>query len=253
METGDLKDGENPSNMAALTDMVYKLQQELKQMKLANTQADPSSPEALAKVLAAYQSAKDKTDNIDFQAGIRVEDIPKDDYLELKDAVTFCAPFTGYAIADDRRKGHLVLLPYNKPYIFFEYQGGKPVQDGKHVKLMNLCTYTSQSKAEVEWLRNYTFMNTLIYESTKGVQNFDVLKAQKLSKIMTMLVNFEMPQIIQRCKEYNIPVGTDLSVMRTNLAMKMAEAELNRDSDATQRRLSDLEKEKTLLMQGAQS
>lgn len=250
MKTGDLKDEENkvPQNdIAALTEVVLKLQRELKEVKLANTMVAPGSNVDLVKALAEFAAAQKNAENVDFQAGISVEQIPEEDYDDK--GVTFCAPFTGYAISDDRRMGHRVVLPYNKPFIVFEYQGGKPIQDGKHTKLMNLSTYTSHSKKEIEWLWKYSFFNTLIYESTKGVQNFDVLKAQKMAKIMTMLINFEMPQLIRGCKDYNLPIDEDVSVMRSHLAMAMASAELTRDQDSTQRRLVELEKEKMLLQQ----
>jgi hypothetical protein len=247
LKTGDLnEDNKAPQNdVAALTEMVLKLRKELNEVKLSNTQVGPGSNVDLVKALAEFSAAQDKARDLDYKGGIDVKDIPLDDYDE--EGVTFCAPFTGYVISSDRRQGHEVNLPYNKDYILFGHQGTKPVQDGKHVKLMSLCTYRSQSKKEIEWLRSYTFFNTIVYESTRGVMNFDVLRAQKLAKIMTMLTNFEMPSIIARCKEYSVPIDQDVSVMRTNLAMKMADAELVRDQDSTQKRLVELEKEKLLL------
>lgn len=248
LKTGDIQGEDAPkSEVAILTDLVYSLQKELKEIKLGNTQMAPGSNLDLAKLLGDFSAAQDNAKNLDFQAGIREEDIPADDYDE--EGVLFCAPFTGYAIADDRRKGHRVMLPYNKPFIIFEFEGVKPIQEGKHTKLMNMCKYRSQSKKEIEWLRNYTFFNTHIYESTRGVVNFDVLKAQKLARIMTHLSNFQMPALIQGCKEHNIPVSDDVAVMRTQLAMKMADAELRRDSSARENQLTELEKEKSLLMQ----
>jgi hypothetical protein len=254
LKSGDLEnDNKAPQNdVAALTEMVLKLQKQfneaqrqLLEVKAANTHASPGSQVNIVEALANYQATFEKARDIDYQAGIDAKDIPTDDYDE--EGVTFCAPFTGYVISDDKRQGHRVMLPYNKPYIVFEFQGSRPIQEGKHVKLMNLCTYRSQSKKEIEWIRNYTFFNTIVYESTRGVMNFDVLKAQKLAKIMTNITNWEMPQVIARCKEYGVPIDQDLAVMRTNVAMKMADAELARDKDSTHNRLAELEKEKALL------
>lgn len=247
LKTGDLEEnGAAPSSdVKALTEMVLKLQNDLAAIKLGNTQVSPGSNVDLVKALAEFSAAQEKAKSIDFKGGIRVEDIPKDDYVEQ--GVRFCSPFTGYAIADDRRNGHYVLIPYNKEVIFFEYQGTREMQIGKHIQLMNFSTYNSQSKKEIEWLRGHTFFNTMFYESTKGVTSFDVQKAQKLSRIMTMLSNFEMPQVIARCKEYQIPINEDLSVMRSMLAMKMAERELESEQTTTQRRLVEIDKERALL------
>lgn len=253
MKTGDEKEeNQSPSDIEVLKNLVLQLQQENKDINkkfqeviLANASGSPAS---MVKVLAEYTAALDKEKNIDFRAGIRAEDIPKDDYDE--NGVTFCAPFTGYAIADDRRQGHHVLLPYNKEYIFFEFQGKSERQVGKHIQLMNFSTYRSQSKKEIQWLREHTFFNTMFYESTRGVANFDVQRAMKLSRIMTTVTNFEMPQVMARAKEYGIAVDQDLYVMKTMLAMKMADRELESELTSRERRLAELEKEKMLLQKG---
>lgn len=249
MKTGDLNTGAGApkSDVAALTEMVYSLQKQLKEIKIANTTVAPGSNVDMAKVLAEFAAHQKNAENLDFQAGIREEDIPTDDYDEQ--GVLFCAPFTGYAISDDRRHGHRIVLPYNKPFIIFEHDGIRKVPNGKHTILMNMCKYLCKSKKEAEWLRKYTFFNTHIYESTKGVANFDVLKAQKLSTIMTHVSNWQMPQLIQGCKEHNIPISEDVQVMRTTLAMKMADVALDADNQSTARRLTELEAEKNLLLQ----
>lgn len=251
LKTGDLNEnkGENTQNITALTEMVLQLQKQLNEMKIANTQVSPGNNIEMIKMLAEFNAANEKAKELDFQGGIRQEDIPLEDYDE--EGVVFCAPYTGYAIADDMRMGHRVVLPYNKPFIVFNLHNSKPIQEGKHVKLMNFAIYKSHSKKEAEWLRNFTFFNAYIYESTRGAMNFDVMKAQKLAKIMTTLARFEMPQLIARCKEYAIPINEEISVMRSMLAMKMADRELESDQNSTQRRLAELEKEKSLLMQTA--
>lgn len=251
MKTGEeeSKKNENSSStdVKALTEMVLKLQKELNEVKIANTQVSSSVPMDMVKMLAEFNAASEKAKNLDYRGGIRAEDIPMDDHMD--EVITFCAPFTGYAIADDKRKGHLILLPYNMDCIFFEFQGTRRQQEGKHIQLLSFSTYKTQSKKVAQWLREHTFFNTMFYESTKGAASFDVQRAMKLSRIMSFVSNFEMPQIINRCKDYQIPIGEDLDVMRSMLAMKMADAELNSEQTSTQRRLVELEKEKELLQQ----
>lgn len=255
LKSGDLKNDENTSgeekistnDANTLKELVLSLQKELKEVKqtqmLTQSGIDPTT---MAKLMAEFSVHSEKTKDLDYSEGINAADIPEDDYDE--EGVTFCAPFSGYAITDDRRKGHVIRLPYNKKFIFFTYEGERVFQQGKYAQKLVFSTYRSQSKAEIKWIRESTFFNTMYYESTKGMQNFDVQRAQKLARIMTMLTNFELPSIISRCKEYNVPVGTDISVMRSMLAMEMAKRELESEQNSTQRRLAELEKEKDLLL-----
>lgn len=243
----DSQKKEAVSEVQLLTDLVKQLQSQVK--KLESEKLSPQSgikPEDLVKIMAQYSVESQRVKDKDYRNGIQEEDIPEDDYDER--GVTFCAPFLGYVITDDRRKGHRVLLPYNKEAVFFQYQGTRRFQNGKEESLSVFSTYTSQSKKEQEWLRNHTFFNTMFYESTEGAKSFDVIKAQKLSRIMTMISHLELPQLIARCKEYGIPINKDKDIMRPMLAMEMADRELKSEQTATHKRLMEIEKEKELLM-----
>lgn len=254
LKSGDLNNNENSgekkistTDADTLKDLVFSLQKELKEIK--QTQAVTQSgidPVMMAKIIAEFSVHSKKTEDLDYSEGISSADIPVDDYDE--EGITFCAPFSGYAISDDRRKGHVIRLPYNKKFIFFNYEGERIFQQGKHAQKLVFSVYRSQSKEEIKWLREHTFFNTMFYESTKGMANFDVQRAQKLARIMTMLTNFELPSIISRCKEYNVPINQDIAVMRSMLAMEMSKRELESEQSHTQRRLAEIEKEKKLLM-----
>lgn len=253
MQKGEFNDeeaGKNASeknNDNALLDIVKTLQQEIKNLKAA--QVNPAAgikPEDLVKMMAIYSVESQKSKDKDYRNGILAEDIPIEDFDEK--GITFCAPFLGYAIADDRRMGHRVLLPYNKECILFLYQGEtRRRQNSKEESLSVFSTYTSQSRKEQDWLRKHTFFNTMFYESTAGAKSFDVIKAQKLSRIMTMVSNFELPSLIARCKEYNVPINVDKDLMRPMLSMAMADRELASEQDTRQIRLAEIEKEKILL------
>lgn len=255
MKSGDVEEGKDlpTSDINALTDLVKGLQKEIKTLK--EKQPNPTAgiaPEDLVRYMAQFSADAGKAKEKDYTHGIQAEDIPEEDFLADMDAVTFCAPFLGYAIADDRRRGHRVLLPYNKQTILFVYQGeSRRRTNSKEESLSVFSTYTSQSKKEVKWLREHTFFNTMFYESTAGSKSFDVIKAQKLSRIMTMVSNFELPALIARCKEYGVPISTDKDMMRPMLSMAMAEKELQSEQNVTQRRLMEIEEEKAKLMQKA--
>lgn len=248
IEKGEHENEVPKNQIETLTNLVIDLQKQLKAVKSEQAQTQSGiDPEQLVKLFAEYNAQSKKATEKDYSQGIAEEDIPQEDYDE--NGVTFCAPFTGYVITDDRRKGYRVILPYNKESIFFKYQGTRKFAQGKHNELMSFSTYTSHSKKEQEWLRKHTFFLTMFYESSTDAMTFDVSKAQKIARVMTMLSKMELNQIIARCKEYEVAINhQDISVMRTTLALKMAERELESERTTVQRRLMDLEKEKALLL-----
>jgi hypothetical protein len=248
LEKGSEKQKENTDlNTQALLEIVRDLQKEIKTLKEErSTNTAGIDPSLMAEIFAKANVAAEKQRTLDFSKGIKEEEIPADDYL--KEGVVFCAPFTMYAIADDRRKGHVVRLPYNKESIFFKYQGTRKNVSGKQTSLASFSTYTSYSKKEAEWLRNHTMFNVMFYESSNQAISVDVVRAQKLARIMTSLAAFEMPSILSRCKENDVPIGTDIGVMKAALAQKMLEREMASERTSIQNRLAEIEKEKALLM-----
>lgn len=231
--------------MNIITDLqatVKKLQED-KQPIVAQTK-EGLSLDDVTKIIQASVNTRDR--DLNFEAGIKEEDIPIDDYLEI--GVRFCAPSGGYVIVDDRRKGHRVLLPYNKPNIFFEYEATKRIQQGKYEIIAPYSVYVSKSKKEVEWLRNHSYYNVLFYESASDAVAADVVKMQKMARVMTLLQNYSFPELVKRCKEYNISAGEDPASMRSQLAHAMVEVEIKSESSKTERLLH--ETNKTALLVG---
>lgn len=199
--------------------------------------------DAIAKIVAAAVNTRDK--DLNYQAGIKQEDIPADDYLE--EGVRFSAPTGGYVIVDDSRKGHRVLLPYNKDAIIFEHFATRKIQQGKYKITAPFCVYVSKSKKEIEWLRNHSLYNTMFYENATQALGVDVMKMQKLARIMTFVQTYSMHDLIQRCKEHGIAIGEDYQTMRSNLAWAMVEMEMRSEQSASERALADSAKASMLL------
>lgn len=215
---------------------VKKLQDDKQPISTQTTQG--LSLDDVTKIIQASVNTRDK--DRDYQAGINEEDIPLDDYID--NGVRFCAPSGGYVIVDDRRKGHRVLLPYNKPHVFFEYEATRRMQQGKYETLAPYSVYISKSKKEVEWLRNHSHYNVLFYESANAATSVDVLKMQRLAKIMTLMQHYSLPELIKRCREYNISPGEDPTRMRADLAHAMVEVEMQNETKTKERMLDETNK-----------
>lgn len=211
-----------------------KLQEQLKEIQ--EGRAALSSADVLAQALQSLASKQEKKD-LDYEAGIPEEDIPVDDFLE--EGVRFCAPFVGYVISDDKRKGQRVVLPYGKKVIEFDYAATRITQTGKHQNTHPISAYTSRSKKEVEWLRKHSLYRITFYETTTAAANADAVKATKLANIMTYLKDYEFPDLMSRAKENDVPMTEDINILRTNLAFKILENELKAEEAQLKKTLEE--------------
>lgn len=188
------------------------------------------SAEAMATIIKAIQEKGDAKD-LDFQGGIKEEQIPLDDYL--KEGVRFVAPAAGYVVVDDVRMGYRVLLPYNKSSIYFAYEATKRQEQGKNTTLAPYSTYTSHSQKEVDWLRKHTYFGTMFYDSANLAVSSDLIRMTKLSRIMTVLKDMEYPDIVKMCTQHELQKSEDASQMRMALAVKMVDIELASEEKRT--------------------
>ena len=220
-----------------------KLQEQLKEIQASR--ATLSSADVLAQALQSMASKQEKKE-LDYEAGIPEEDIPEDDFLE--EGVRFCAPFVGYVISDDKRKGQRVVLPYGKKVIEFDYAATKVTQTGKHQNTHPISAYISRSKKEVEWLRKHSLYGTMFFETSTAAANADAVKATKLASIMTYLKDYEFHDLMARAKENGVPMNDDINVLKTNLAFKILENELKAQEEQVRRTLEDNYKAQTLAL-----
>lgn len=224
--------------ISELSEEVRKLKENRQPVSFPTTQG--MTADDIAKLIEAsakgYKSGE-RDGNIDYAKGIREEDIPADDYDEK--GVRFCAPNVGYVISSDRRKGHEVVLPYNKATIFFEYQATKRMQQGKYESVSPYCAYTSHSKKEIEWLRNHTHYNVMFYESATQALSQDVERMKKMTRIMTLLNHYTVPELLKRCTEYGVAKGENADVMRGHLALAMADKEVESERVKIQKRAEE--------------
>lgn len=247
LESGE--EGKNPitnKSEEALLKIITELKAKVDKLESNQSSLAPNynsmngmSPEQFSQFLKA---AKDKEE--DFDEGLDESEIPTDDFID--EGVVFYSPCVGRFIVDDKRMGRRVRLPYNKKYIFFEYEATRRIQQGKYETIAPFSKYTSHSKKEVEWLRTHTGYRILFYESSTEAANADILMMKKLTRIMTTLVNYDLPDIIKRCKEYNVSPSDDPQVMRHYLAIAMAKKEMESEGLQSKMILEENKKENLL-------
>lgn len=188
--------------------------------------------------LADAIKGQSQANELDYQSGIREDQIPEDDYLvDPKDWVTFCVPKAGYVLTDDKRKGHVVKLPFNRDAIFFEYITTNRTQNGKHTVTTPLSTYVCKSKAERDWIRNHSYYQSLIFESTTDAASVDSVKAMRTASIMNILRTKDTPSIISQARSLEIQFNGDVEATRMHIAQKMVEIEMDQKMKQIQDRL----------------
>lgn len=251
LETGEENkdNGQNLDTKALLEalrkqqETVNFLQQRLEKYEAEKSQS-PQIVEMLANALGSL-NAKQRQDEIDFDEGISEDQIPVDDYVE--EGVRFCAPFVGYVISDDRRKGMIVKLPYNKKSIFFEHAATRITQTGKYNNTHPFSVYVSKSKKEIEWLRSHSLYNITFYETSTEAVNADAAKAARLSVIMNSIKDYELPDLMSVAKQYGVPITEDASIMKHNLAFVILEKEMNAEIEQQRKRHEENAKHSLLL------
>jgi len=252
VEKGEEKTGneeKGPISQDKLYEMVLGLQKELKETREAKSPQAAWNPEDVAKLVAETIKAtgqnKDSID-VNYERGIDESQIPPDDYLGVKGGITFFAPCGGYVICDDLRKGQRVLLPYGKKVIFFENPAVTKIQKGKYEELLVISKYTSFSKKEVEWLRKHRHFGFKFHESIGQTINADVVRMQKLSRIMGNVQNYDVQDLLKHATSYGVPVSEDYDAVRHGLATALLQKEEAQDLEIRTKTFLDNSKDRML-------
>lgn len=214
--------------MSVMAKKIEALEAEKKNQK---QDAGGLTSDAIAKLVeGAIRGSKG---NENWSDGVDEAQIDPDDYEP--EGVRFCHPSMGYVIADDKRKGQIVRLPYNKPYIFFAHESTRIIQQGRYGATAPVSSYTSYSKKEIKWIREHSIYGTVIFETTKQAMDQRAEFAMRMAPIMTVVQDYDFPSLMKRCQEYGIPMSDNTNALRANLAMAMAERSMESDKKFTER------------------
>ena len=209
--------------------------------------ADQKVPDqmSLMKDLIAGLTKKDDLEKYGSgYAYVEEADIDPDDYLEH--GVTFFVHKVGYVIVDDKRNGLPVRVPFGAP-IIFQYQSTEKRSVGKYIELYNLATYTSFSKKEVKWLKEHTKFGIAFFDSIKTAMSINARLAEKLAKTINAVNGMESHRVIEACKGHDLPITAKIDEMRSQLAHKLAQEELEVEKEAIKKRTIDSIKDQTVL------
>ncbi len=229
-------------------EVIAQMQEQIKALTDAKSQPTGTN-ETVEAITQLVNQLKEKPDSEKYggeNSYTRPEDIDPNDRLE--EGVTFFSHQVAYIIADDKRDGHNVRTPFGTA-IKFVYQSTKAVKHGNETRLHNLSAYTSFSKMEVEWIMKHKFYGTIFFSNHASALGTDAVKAGKLARIIIVLQRYDVNKIVRIAQGLGIPPNEDISVLRTVVANKMAEDEMEAEKQSNQVRVKEAIIEKDILTQ----
>lgn len=231
--------------MKAMSDKIADLEIRLVEKEKTGAQTTSMDVAMIAGVINESRKLADGDKDVDYNAGIRVDQMPKDDYDPK--GVRFACPFAGYFICDDIRKGHIVKMPFGKKGIFFEYLNTRIIKTGKYDQIAPISIYQSNSKAEIKWLREHSLYGAMFFESTRGATDADASKAARMAGVLQSLSGLELTDILGRAREYGVPLSEDPQSMKVNIAFEMVKREIAFEAQQSEKALQETYKSELLI------
>lgn len=242
---------EKPEQSEKLTnsEMLVKMQAQIDELTKQKENAPKGSNETVEAITALVEQMKERPDEEKYggeDSYTRAEDIDPEDIIPYGQGVTFFSHHVAYVIVDDKRNGHNVRTPFHRA-IKFVYQSTRTVKHGKENILHNLSAYTSHSKAEIKWLQEHKFFGTIFFTSHKDAMNIDVIRANKLARIIITLQRVDVSRIIKMASDLGIPQSDDVNVLRIAIAHMQVETQMKAEEQANAVRVKEAIIEKDIL------
>lgn len=152
-----------------------------------------------------------------------IKDIDPKDYDDR--GATFTCYGNGYLIVDDVRQGNPVRTPYNRVFKF-KFQGSRVTMIGRTETFSSFCSFRTNSKKEIEWMRAHTLYNIEFFEDTKLAISANAQRIQITARIVRTLTALDQPEILRRAKSLGIPLGGDIRTIMSEIASKEAEKQI---------------------------
>jgi hypothetical protein len=163
----------------------------------------------------------------EIEEGAEYIDDLEDDWLEVP--VVFFAYSFEFSIHGDKKMGKESAPPHGvvkfKPVIRTKRQGRR----GEEV--ISVSSVKIQSKAVAEYLRNHSQFGIAFFENMDSVLNMNTDWAQRLIEANQSIQRLSDQQIISRCRQEGITIGTDISKMRKTLVEKIAKKSIKHQED----------------------
>lgn len=147
----------------------------------------------------------------------------------LESPVVFFAYSINFSIHGDKQRGKLTVPPQGavrfKPVIRTKRKRGKEEE------VISVSSVKIHSKSVVDWLRSHSQFGIAFFENMDSVLNIDSGWAQRLIEANQSIQRLSDQQVIARCRQEELPIGTDVVKMRKALVAKVAEKSIKHQEE----------------------
>lgn len=151
----------------------------------------------------------------------------EEDWLESP--VVFFAYSINFSIHGDKQRGKTTTPPEGavrfKPIIRTKRRRGKEEE------VISVSSVKVHSKSVSSWLRGHSQFGIAFFENMDSVLNIDSGWAQRLIEANQSIQRLSDQQVISRCRQENLPIGTDIVKMRKELVSKVAEKSIKHQEE----------------------
>jgi hypothetical protein len=151
----------------------------------------------------------------------------EDDWLDVP--VVFFAYSINFSIHGDKQRGKATVPPQG-PVRF------KPIirtkrRRGKEEEVISVSSVKVHSRSVADWLRNHSQFGIAFFENMDSVLNIDSGWAQRLIEANQSIQRLSDQQVIARCRQENLTIGTDIVKMRKELVANIAEKSIKHQEE----------------------
>lgn len=179
-----------------------KLAQQLQEAK-ESTSALPS-PDSISKLQAQVELLSRQVITGVAGTKLKFREPAATDLVPEGEEVTFTARNVLYVVASYRDHRGIEKMPPFK-LIVFQYAASDIRKEGHEDTVRNFCQYTTNLKAEIDYLRDHPFYGITFSENTNEMLDEDVLDTQFKIRAATQLQSATPESIYARAEQYKIP------------------------------------------------
>lgn len=229
----------------AKDELLLKMQAQLDELKKRietqtpiQAQSSNTDMRVIKELVQAIKGSKEDSNSFNFEMNYTAQNmIDEDDILPKDKWVTFIAHTVGYVIVDDLKNGIPTRVPYGK--IEFKYDSTKTVRNGKESDVYNISRYTCKSKKELEFLENHSGHNFFFFKNIKGAKSVNHKKAIKMQTVFKALQALGQVELANLARQNGIALQDDIFSLRGEIAMKIVEDTILKETSATEQILKE--------------
>lgn len=163
----------------------------------------------------------------------------KPTHKDIQDTyVTFSARAVAYVITAYSKNNVLYEAPFKA--IEFKYAGSDIRKNGRESEVVNFCTYSTNLKEEIEFIRNSPLYGVEFSENLNKIVSEDAKMLNRMSSTLARLRTLSLEHLIPMAKNEGLDVnnmGNDDIALE--LAIRISNRELSMERELTQKRMAE--------------